>query len=177
MCHDWIVDVFSQETRRCQGSREMKLSSDEDKQASGGQPQHVRSEPWAHQLPLLLSSCGVPPTLHGAPSLQKKHAPGCGWVDSGKFVLAPPHLQSSSSHRPANTRACLCTLLLPWRLSTPPKMSFGSMTAAKADYELPSPPSDGVSDLTFSPNGSLVTAGSWDNGVSECLLHVVRLSR
>eukprot|EP00752_Nemacystus_decipiens_P001274 g1270.t1 len=44
-------------------------------------------------------------------------------------------------------------------------MSFGSMTAAKADYELPSPPSDGVSDLTFSPTGSLITAGSWDNGV------------
>lgn len=50
--------------------------------------------------------------------------------------------------------------------NTPPKMSFGSMTAAKADYELPSPPSDGVSDLTFSPTGSLITAGSWDNGVS-----------
>lgn len=57
-------------------------------------------------------------------------------------------------------------------------MSFGSMTAAKADYELPSPPSDGVSDLTFSPNGSLITAGSWDKGVSVLLYDstvVVRL--
>lgn len=45
-------------------------------------------------------------------------------------------------------------------------MSFGSMTAAKADYAVPSPPSDGVSDLSFSPNGTLLTAGSWDNGVS-----------
>lgn len=62
--------------------------------------------------------------------------------------------------------ACLC--LVTWRRNTPPKMSFGSMTAAKADYELPSPPSDGVSDLTFSPNGSLIAAGSWDNGVSVC---------
>lgn len=44
-------------------------------------------------------------------------------------------------------------------------MSFGSMAAAKADYALPSPPGDGVSDLTFSPNGTLLTAGSWDNGV------------
>ncbi|CAM9098952.1 unnamed protein product, partial [Hapterophycus canaliculatus] len=39
------------------------------------------------------------------------------------------------------------------------------MTAAKADYALPSPPSDGVSDIAFSPTGSLVAAGSWDNGV------------
>lgn len=49
------------------------------------------------------------------------------------------------------------------------------MTAAKADYELPSPPSDGVSDLTFSPNGSLITAGSWDNGVSVCVLYCLSL--
>lgn len=48
-------------------------------------------------------------------------------------------------------------------------MSFGSMAAAKADYAVPSPPSDGVSDLTFSPNGTLLTAGSWDNGVSVLL--------
>lgn len=46
-------------------------------------------------------------------------------------------------------------------------MSFGAMTAAKADYALPSPPSDGVSDIAFSPTGSLIAAGSWDNGVSR----------
>lgn len=44
-------------------------------------------------------------------------------------------------------------------------MSFGSVSTSKVDYALPSPPSDGVSDLTFSPNGTLITAGSWDNGV------------
>lgn len=44
-------------------------------------------------------------------------------------------------------------------------MSFGSTTTAKLGYALPSPPGDGVSDITFSPNGTLLTAGSWDNGV------------
>lgn len=44
-------------------------------------------------------------------------------------------------------------------------MSFGAMAAPKADYALPTPPGDGVSDITFSPNGTLLTAGSWDNGV------------
>ncbi|CBJ31271.1 conserved unknown protein [Ectocarpus siliculosus] len=44
-------------------------------------------------------------------------------------------------------------------------MSFGAMNAGKADYALPSAPSDGVSDITFSPTGNLITAGSWDNGV------------
>lgn len=39
------------------------------------------------------------------------------------------------------------------------------MAAPKADYALPTPPGDGVSDITFSPNGTLLTAGSWDNGV------------
>lgn len=39
------------------------------------------------------------------------------------------------------------------------------MASPKVDYALPTPPGDGVSDITFSPNGTLLTAGSWDNGV------------
>lgn len=35
------------------------------------------------------------------------------------------------------------------------------------DYALPSPPGDGISDMAFSPNGTLITAGSWDNVVSK----------
>ncbi|CAM9803565.1 unnamed protein product, partial [Discosporangium mesarthrocarpum] len=42
--------------------------------------------------------------------------------------------------------------------------SFGTPTA-KSDIALPNSPGDGVSDLTFSPTGSLVVASSWDNGV------------
>ena len=44
-------------------------------------------------------------------------------------------------------------------------MSFGPMSTSKLDYTLPSSPSDGISDITFSPAGNLITAGSWDNGV------------
>lgn len=44
-------------------------------------------------------------------------------------------------------------------------MSFGAAADPKADYALPTPPGDGISDITFSPNGTLLTAASWDNGV------------
>lgn len=44
-------------------------------------------------------------------------------------------------------------------------MSFGSMANQSKDYQLPSPPSDGVSDFSFNPAGTMIAAGSWDTGV------------
>lgn len=65
-------------------------------------------------------------------------------------------------HIKVTTRSATFAL---WCLLPKITMSFGSVSTSKVDYALPSPPSDGVSDLTFSPNGTLITAGSWDNGV------------
>ncbi|CAM9478127.1 unnamed protein product [Chrysoparadoxa australica] len=42
--------------------------------------------------------------------------------------------------------------------------TFGS-SSLQQDYQIPSPPSDGVSSLTFSPQGNLLVAGSWDSNV------------
>ncbi|CAM9575689.1 unnamed protein product [Phaeothamnion confervicola] len=44
-------------------------------------------------------------------------------------------------------------------------MAFGIAPQRRADFTLPSPPSDTVSDLAFSPNAQFLVAGSWDNGV------------
>lgn len=53
-------------------------------------------------------------------------------------------------------------------------MSFGTAFGAAAagaphnpnkDFEVPSPPTDGVSCLAFSPTSNLLIAGSWDNQV------------
>lgn len=44
--------------------------------------------------------------------------------------------------------------------------SFGTATAAAAaDYDLPSPPDDSVSELRWSPTANILAVGSWDGGV------------
>lgn len=48
-----IVDVFREKRRRREGSRQVRLSSDEDTQAGSGQPQHAHNEPRMQRLPNL----------------------------------------------------------------------------------------------------------------------------
>lgn len=76
---------------------------------------------------------------------------------------APP---SRPQHSTAQSTALVPTVCYRVDITQDENMSFGSITASKSDYAVPSPPGDGVSDLSFSPNGTLLTAGSWDNGVS-----------